>query len=937
MVAKKDENHDLTKLIAALTKLTKELGDAVGLPFFNLSKTPDKLYTGEEKRAKQIAGIFKDVFAKELEIKIGKDTSKSTKGKTASDDVPNILNQILNILKANKDKTTKSDTKSGLTKLFAENKGITGILAFGVGIYFIINSLLKASNIDLGGAVKAVLAVGAFTKIFLMLSEKKESIAKSAAAFALFGSTFNFIIIPFFKKISALPFNEIIASLLKFGLIFFGLNKLIETMNKSIDLNQVAKISLAYTLFGVVFGSIILPIFDKLVNLNMGSILASLLKLSLIFVVLNKLISTITKSINTTQLMQISISFGLFGLTFGLLILPTLNNLNKVPYDELLISLGKFATVFFAISGLILLVEKSVNTSQLKEISIAFGLFGLAVGLIILPTLYLIDKVPYDRLLKSLVKFGTVFIGISFLSMLVEKSINMKELKEMSIAFALFGLTIGLVILPTLYLIDKVPYDRLLKSLVKFGTVFGTLGLLIFVMHRALDAKKVKDISISYALFGLVMGLIILPTLNLMAKAEYGMILDGLFKMGLVMSGLSILILLIGKVANVAKKVLIGLATFTILSFVLSYLFDVINKFTANINWGNIAKNIGWASVAIVAFGALLTGIGFLLTGPLGLFIAVGAVAVMGLSLVLDNMVKMVTNFANKDWKSISLGIKNGGLAITGLMWLVSKLSLLAISSAMTVALGFIPVKMMLSLIDSVLDTLDRIGKIKVEPTKLIQLGEALPILGNGISNFAKLLTSGFSNIVLDKVASFFGVDVFSKIEKYLSLDGEKLKSVGMGFNYLADGLKNFASVKLNSDVIASDITKLVKPILEFSTSLSRFSSAYSMLDKVLSSSDFAAKVQLNMKSDNDYQASILELHERELNLQQAQLDQLQLNGMKLDDIATRISMLSVAGNRTSPIIAGNNQSKVTMKSQNFSTKDDYMNNMKLMTGMLQP
>ena len=58
---------------------------------------------------------------------------------------------------------------------------------------------------------------------------------------------------------------------------------------------------------------------------------------------------------------------------------------------------------------------------------------------------------------------------------------------------------------------------------------------------------------------------------------------------------------------------------------------------------------------------------------------------------------------------------------------------------------------------------------------------------------------------------------------------------------------------------------------------------------------------------------------------------------MKLDDIATRISMLGVAGNKTSPIIAGNNQSKVTMKSQNFSTKDDYMNNMKLMTGMLQP
>jgi hypothetical protein len=948
-VAKKDENTDLAKLIAALSKLTKELGEAVGLPFFNLEKTPGTLYPGEEKRAKKIADIFKNVFGKDLGVKTS--DSKGSKTETKGEDakytkIANIfksvfseefkkiiddsnsdedrrytkqaeifrnvfseefkkivddsnadedrrykkqteifkstfskeLKSIADVLSKkdtdDKSKKEKSDSKSsGISKLLSENKGLTGILSFGVGLYFIINSLIKASSIDLAGAAKAVLAIGAFAKIFLMLSDKKESLIKSSAAFAIFASTFNFIIIPLFNKLAAMPLEQIMASLLKFGLIFFALNKLI---------------------------------------------------------------SYIEKSVNTKQLRQISVSFGIFALTVGLIILPTLNILNKINTFQLISSLIKFGLIFFTLNKLISYIEKSVNVKQLRQISIAYGLFGLSIGLVVLPTLILINKIPIIQLISSLIKFGLVFYALNRLILTIEKSVNAKQLKQISIAYGLFGLSIGLVILPTLNLIHKIPIEQLFKSIVKFGLLFGALSLLILTIHKSADPKKLKEISIAYGLFGLVIGLIILPTLKLIAKIPFDILLNGLFKMGLVMIGLSLFIKILGKVANTAKKdLIIGLATFAIMSFVLGYVFNVLNKFAVGMDWTNIAKNIALSSLTIILFGVLLTGIGALLTGPLGLFIAVGAVAIIGLSFVLDKLIDTITNFSDKDWKSISLGIKNGAAAIMGLMEMITKISYVALKSSVAILLGFIPLKVALSTVDSIVNIFEKLNKLKIEPSNITKIGDSLVFLGDGLSKFAQSMTAGFSNLVLDKVSSFFGVDIFSKIEKFIGLDGERLQLVGMGFNYLANGLKNLSSVKLSSDVIASDITKLIKPILEFSTALTKFSSAYSVLDKILKSTDFAAKIDLNLKSENEYQISIIELQKRQVSLQEAQLNQLQVNGSKLDNIAEKILLMGSSNNRMG-IVAANNQATVTMKSQNFSTKDDYMNNMKLMTGMLQ-
>jgi hypothetical protein len=81
------------------------------------------------------------------------------------------------------------------------------------------------------------------------------------------------------------------------------------------------------------------------------------------------------------------------------------------------------------------------------------------------------------------------------------------------------------------------------------------------------------------------------------------------------------------------------------------------------------------------------------------------------------------------------------------------------------------------------------------------------------------------------------------------------------------------------------------------------------------------------MKADSGLQKAILDLHTQELSIQQAQLDQLKINGNLLYQL---VSNGGTGGGVSTP------QPKTTIKSPSFSTKDNYLNNMKLTSMSLQ-
>ena len=116
----------------------------------------------------------------------------------------------------------------------------------------------------------------------------------------------------------------------------------------------------------------------------------------------------------------------------------------------------------------------------------------------------------------------------------------------------------------------------------------------------------------------------------------------------------------------------------------------------------------------------------------------------------------------------------------------------------------------------------------------------------------------------------------------------------------------------------------MTKPLSEFSLALDAFSNAYNKIDKVKLKSEYT----VNVEKDDSIQNAIKSLHEQELQVQQAQLAQLQQNGEYLRMIASKEG----GGGGYMPTSSGGGNSGGGISSPNFETKDSYMNNMKLAT-----
>ncbi len=171
-----------------------------------------------------------------------------------------------------------------------------------------------------------------------------------------------------------------------------------------------------------------------------------------------------------------------------------------------------------------------------------------------------------------------------------------------------------------------------------------------------------------------------------------------------------------------------------------------------------------------------------------------------------------------------------------------------------------------------------------------------------------------------DKLASFIGLDPVSFLKKFEVLDGVKLLNIGTGIKYLAEGLKSL-SQGIEIKNIVNDLILLTTPLLSFTSALDSFSNSYKKLEKIKMESEINQNFNMNMKSDTGIQKAILDLHAQELSVQQAQLEQLKINGNLLYQLVSNGGM----GKGVSAP-----QQSISIKSPNFSTKENFMNNMKL-------
>jgi len=119
----------------------------------------------------------------------------------------------------------------------------------------------------------------------------------------------------------------------------------------------------------------------------------------------------------------------------------------------------------------------------------------------------------------------------------------------------------------------------------------------------------------------------------------------------------------------------------------------------------------------------------------------------------------------------------------------------------------------------------------------------------------------------------------------------------------------------------------LTTPLMSFSSALDSFSNSYNKLEKIKMESEINQNYNMNLKSDTGIQKAILDLHAQELSVQQAQLEQLKINGNLLHQLVSNGGM----GRGVSAP-----QQSTSIKSPSFSTKENYMNNMKLTSMALQ-
>lgn len=562
--------------------------------------------------------------------------------------------------------------------------------------------------------------------------------------------------------------------------------------------------------------------------------------------------------------------------------------------------------------------EKGKGLEQLGNLA---GLAIIGIGLfLIINALANSGKLDLTKTLKVL-GILALLIGIFVLVGKLGGSI-----KSAAIGFAILSATVAFLIIPLIQKLQKMEWSVLLDGLKKFSLIVGAcIGLMILM--KFIKKSDVIVATGGLIVLGLVVGFLLIPLFQRLNEISWDIILDGLGKFSLIVGACIGLMILMGFIKK--GDVIVAMAAMVVMVYLVGYLADNLEKY-ADKPWDAISEGLKIAGIAFGTFFAMFTAMALMAKGAKLAMVIAGAIMFELVYLVgylADNLEK----YANKDWNAITEGLKVAGIAFGALVAAVGILALaMFLGGPIAIVAGAVGAGIMLALakvMDMAANSLLKFQEIDGE--KLIQVAKGMVAIGGGLVAMLVGTGAGVVGGIASGLASLFGADPVSQLKKFEKLDADKLLNLGIGIKFLAEGL-SILSKGIELKDITDQLVNMTSPLLQFSTALIGFAAAYKMLDKVKMEAEMNQMYKMNVQNDSGIHKAILETNQQELAVQQAQLDQLKYNGDLLKQIASK-GGVGGSGMGIPPTPSG-----TSITTPSFTTKDNYMNNMKLMNMTIQ-
>lgn len=558
--------------------------------------------------------------------------------------------------------------------------------------------------------------------------------------------------------------------------------------------------------------------------------------------------------------------------------------------------------------------------------SILGGIAGLAllgVGIFMIVQALVESKtIEPAQVLKVLLVMGA-FVGLFLLVGMAGSKI-----KDAAIGFAIISATILFLIIPTLYELKKMPWDVLLMSILKFGVIALACIGIIKLLSMIPPAEVLKSVA-GFALFVFVMGIMVIPLLKSMAFVEWDMIKEGLLKIIVIAGVVGLILFGMSKIsAENAIKSLAGVLIFTLL---MGFIVIPQLKKISQEPFQQILESLAFIGLVMVGIGAIIRITGEILTRGGGTAAIAGMLAVLTFSFLMGYLAEQLNKFAGLDWAAIgsslalalvALGVFGAAVAGIGLLVLNPVVAPLLIGGAVAVA-G-------LSLLMGILaEALNKFSSI--DANQIQQVGIGLLALGTGLVAFLAGMVGGVGAGAVSKLSGIFGLNPADQIKKFEKIDADKIFKLGTGLLFMGQGLKSL-STDIDLQGITNQLIAMTAPLALFSTGLMLFTDAYRNLDTAIKGSEINRIYQMKLEADNGLQKALVDLNQKEVEILSAQLDELKRNGEYLRVIASSGGGM---GGGMVPL-GGGGSGRGSASVSNFTTKDAYMNHLKLTTSALE-
>ncbi len=593
------------------------------------------------------------------------------------------------------------------------------------------------------------------------------------------------------------------------------------------------------------------------------------------------------------------------------------SKINPMDVVKVLLVVGAFV-------GLFLLV--GMAGSRLKNAALGFALLSATILFLVIPTLKVLGGMEWELLLNSVLKFGVIAVSCIIILKLLSMVSPSEVLKSVG-GLALFALTIGFVIIPLLNVLNDVKWDEIKDGLLKFGVISLVCVGILKLMSMMSGDNVLKSVG-GLALFALTIGFVILPLLNTLVNTKFDEIIEGLFKFGVIALVCIGLMKLMSKIP--ASDVLKSVGGILLFTLVIGFVVLPVLKEVSQQPFEEMLKALGFIGLIMVGIGVIIRLTGEILTRGGGMVASIaGLVAVLAMSFLMGYLAEQLNKFASLDWSAIgsSLALALVALGVFGAAVVgVGALVLNPIVAPLLVA-GAVAVGGLTLLMGMIADALQKFSTVNGD--QITKVGTGLLALGAGLTAFLVGMVAGTGAGVIGKLSSVFGLDPAAQIKKFESIDAQKIFLLGSGLLFMSQGLKSL-SKDIDLTSITNQLVAMVTPLALFSAGLISFTQAYKNLDNTIKGSEINRIYQMKLEADTGLQKALVDLNQIEINILTEQLEQLKINTEYLKIIA---NSNKENGQSFSGLNSGQKNSAVL---SNFSTKDSYMNHLKLATASIE-